>query len=59
MYENVDKGADYKFISIELTDKYLPIACARILFAKNGGVPIEVEVKDTEYTLLDYLDDLT
>lgn len=59
MYENVDNGADYKFIGIELTDEYLPIACARILFAKNGGVPVEVEVKDTEYTLLDYLDDLT
>jgi len=58
MYENVDNGADYKFIGIELTDEYLPIACARILFAKGGGILIETETKETEYTLLDYLEDL-
>lgn len=30
MYENRDRGADYKYIGIELTPEYLPIAKARI-----------------------------
>lgn len=30
MYENKERDANYKFIGIELTDEYLPIAKARI-----------------------------
>ena len=40
MYENNDRGADYKFIGVELTDEYLPIAKARILFAKGDKEPV-------------------
>ena len=36
MYENVDRNADYKYIGIELTEEYLPIAKARIEFAEKG-----------------------
>lgn len=35
MYENKDRGADYKFIGIELTEEYLPIAQARIEYICN------------------------
>ena len=35
MYENNDRGANYKFIGIEMTDEYLPIAEARIKYAKE------------------------
>lgn len=35
MYENKERNANYKFIGIELTDEYLPIAKARIDFAIN------------------------
>ena len=35
MLENNKRGADYKFIGIELTDRYLPIAKARIDYGKN------------------------
>ena len=33
MSENYDRNADYKYIGIELTDEYLPIAKARIEYA--------------------------
>ena len=36
MYENKERDANYKFIGIELMDEYLPIADARIKFAKNS-----------------------
>lgn len=32
-YENKERDAQYKFIGIEMTDEYLPIAKARIDFA--------------------------
>ena len=32
MYENIDNNKDYKYIGIELTEEYLPIAKARIDF---------------------------
>lgn len=41
MYENNDRNADYKFIGIELTEEYLPIAKARILFASGDTAPID------------------
>lgn len=36
MYENIDNNKDYKYIGIELTEEYLPIAKARIDFAINS-----------------------
>lgn len=35
MFENRDRGANYKYIGIELTPEYLPIAAARIKWAKT------------------------
>ena len=35
VWENRDRNADYKYIGIELTEEYLPIAKARIEYAKN------------------------
>lgn len=35
MYENKERNANYKFIGIELTEEYLPIAEARIEYAKK------------------------
>ena len=35
MYENRDREADYKYIGIELTEEYLPIAEARISVVAN------------------------
>lgn len=39
MYENKDRGANYNFIGVELTEEYLPIAEARIKYA--AGLPTE------------------
>ena len=41
MYENKDRQANYRYIGIELTKEYLPIADARIRYASNNNVPIE------------------
>ena len=35
MFENRERNANYFYIGIELTDKYLPISEARIEFALN------------------------
>lgn len=35
MFENRERNANYKFVGIEMTDEYLPIAKARIDYAKN------------------------
>lgn len=45
MYENKDRNAGYKYIGIELTAEYLPIADARIRYAAGDNRP--VEPKDT------------
>lgn len=37
MYENKERNANYKFIGIELTEEYLPIAEARIKFICGGS----------------------
>lgn len=36
MYENKERNADYKFIGIEITDEYLPIANARIRYVNKN-----------------------
>lgn len=45
MYENRDRDAGYKYIGIELTEEYLPIADARIRYAAGDNRPIEPEEK--------------
>lgn len=41
MYENKDRNKDYKYIWIELTEEYLPIAKARIEYVINKGIEKE------------------
>lgn len=57
MYENHDRKANYKFIGIELTEEYLPIAHARIMFAKNDNEPLidDTDEEEKELTLFDFL----
>ena len=50
MYENKKRNKNYKYIGIELTEEYLPIAKARIEYIFN----IE-ETKNNEPTIFDYL----
>ena len=51
MYENKDRNKNYKYIWIELTDEYLPIAKARIEYVINKGIEKEKsEHKQEEQT---------
>lgn len=43
-FENKERNADYKFIGIELSEEYLPIAEARIKFAEC----FELDTKEIE-----------
>lgn len=45
MWENRDRNADYKYIGIELTEEYLPIADARIKYAMTANFVKEDAVK--------------
>ena len=45
MYENKDRNKNYKYIWIELTEEYLPIAKARIEYAINAVEEKEQEQK--------------
>ena len=51
MYENKDRNKNYKYIWIELTEEYLPIAKARIEYVINKGTGKEKsEPKQEEQT---------
>ncbi len=50
MYENKDRSANYKYIGIELTEEYLPIARARIEYADKS--------EEAQVSLLDFIADL-
>ena len=50
MYENKERNKNYKYIGIELTEEYLPIAKARIEYVCG----IEEE-NDNQLTIFDYL----
>ena len=52
MYENKERDANYKYIGIELTEEYLPIAKARIEYVCNLN---EEQVKDMQVTWEDLL----
>lgn len=43
MYENRDRNSGYKYIGIELTAEYLPIADARIRYAAGDNTPVELK----------------
>lgn len=51
MYENREKNKDYKYIGIELTEEYLPIAKARIEYVCN--LIEEDKKKDKQLSLFD------
>ena len=46
MYENKERDKNYKYIGIELTEEYLPIADARIRYAQNSPVERKMEKKN-------------
>ncbi len=52
MYENREKHKDYKYIGIELTEEYLPIAKARIEYVCNLK---EEELKDMQMSIFDFI----
>ena len=52
MYENKERNKDYKYIGIELTEEYLPIAQARIEFVCGK----EEKTEDNQITIYDYDD---
>ena len=49
MYENKDRNKNYKYIWIELTEEYLPIAKARIEYVINKGVE-KSEIEESKDT---------
>ena len=51
MYENKERNKNYKYIGIELTEEYLPIAKARIEYICNLK-----EEKDMQMSIFDYLE---
>lgn len=59
MYENNDRGANYKYIGIELTPEYLPIADARIRYAAADHDPNEFygyEPVDGQMSIFDIME---
>lgn len=46
MYENYDRNKDYKYIGIELTEEYLPIAKARIEYVCNLKAEKQISIED-------------
>lgn len=52
MYENKERNKNYKYIGIELTEEYLPIAQARIEYVSNLK-----EEEKPQTTIFDYIGD--
>ena len=50
MYENRERGKNYKYIGIELTPEYLPIAKARIEYVSN------MKPDDSQMNIFDLLE---
>ena len=58
MFENKERGANYKYIGIELTDEYLPIAKARIEYAANDfDISEEVKTADGNHVQISLFDE--
>ena len=53
MYENKERNKNYKYIGIELTEEYLPIAKARIEYVCNLT---QEELKEQQMTIFDILE---
>jgi hypothetical protein len=53
MYENKERNKNYKYIGIELTEEYLPIAKARIEYVCNLK---EEELKEMQMSIFDVLE---
>lgn len=53
MYENKERGKNYKYIGIELTEEYLPISKARIEYVCNL---IEEDKKEKQLSIFDMED---
>lgn len=53
MYENRERNKNYKYIGIELTEEYLPIAKARIEYVCNLT---QEQLKEQQMTIFDYLE---
>lgn len=53
MYENKERNKNYKYIGIELTPEYLPIAKARIEYVYNLT---EEELKEQQMTIFDFIE---
>ena len=51
MYENKERNKNYKYIGIELTEEYLPIAKARIEYVCN--LIEEDKLKDKQMSIFD------
>ena len=54
MYENKDRDANYKYIGIEITEEYIPIARARIEYAIGVQEEPEETIEPEYKTLFDY-----
>jgi site-specific DNA-methyltransferase (adenine-specific) len=54
MYENKERNKGYKYIGIELTEEYLPIAKARIEYVCKLN---EEELKEMQMTIFDILEE--
>lgn len=52
MYENKERNVNYKYIGIELTEEYLPIAKARIEYVCNLK-----EEKDNQTNIFDFIEE--
>ena len=50
MYENKERNKNYKYVGIELTDEYLPIAQARIEYVSNIK-----EIKENQTNIYDFI----
>ena len=55
MYENKDRDANYKYIGIELTAEYIPIAIARIEFVGGKEEPVIDYTDGVQMTIFDFL----
>jgi site-specific DNA-methyltransferase (adenine-specific) len=53
MYENKERNKNYKYIGIELTEEYLPIAKARIEYVCKLN---EEKLKEMQTSIFDYLE---
>ena len=59
MYENKERDSNYKYVGIEITPEYLPIAKARIEYAiRNNLLPTEEEIEqhaDGQTNIFDFI----